>query len=97
MTASAKRFWLDRHTRQPAQSERFGRHAGGAAHGGARSFYEGDVAQALAKDVQAKGGSLSVEDLAGYRAWIGAALPVEYRDAMFHVMPGLTAGPTLPA
>ena len=64
------------------------------AQGGARTFYEGDVAQALAKDVQAKGGSLSVEDLAGYRAWIGAAQPVEYRDAMFHVMPGLTAGPT---
>ncbi|MBU2960013.1 gamma-glutamyltransferase [Citreicella sp. C3M06] len=64
------------------------------AKGGARSFYSGDIAQALAGDVQAKGGCLSTEDLAGYRAWMGRAQPVPYRDAMFHVMPGLTAGPT---
>ncbi|WP_223426592.1 gamma-glutamyltransferase [Tateyamaria pelophila] len=64
------------------------------AKGGARAFYEGDIAQTLAGDVQAKGGSLSADDLAGYRAWMGAARPVPYRDALFHVMPGLTAGPT---
>ncbi|WP_335949279.1 MULTISPECIES: gamma-glutamyltransferase family protein [Salipiger] len=64
------------------------------AAGGPRAFYEGDVGRALAQDVQAKGGSLAAEDLAGYRAWVGAAQPVPYRDALFHVMPGLTAGPT---
>ncbi|MBL3705821.1 gamma-glutamyltransferase [Sulfitobacter sp. BDSS02] len=64
------------------------------AKGGARAFYEGDIAKALAGDVQSKGGSLSTEDLAGYRSWMGPAQPVAYRDAMFHVMPGLTAGPT---
>ena len=64
------------------------------AAGGPRAFYEGDVAQALAKDVQEKGGSLAAEDLAGYRAWMGPAQAVPYRDALFHVMPGLTAGPT---
>ncbi|MCA1287683.1 gamma-glutamyltransferase family protein [Salipiger bermudensis] len=64
------------------------------AAGGPRAFYEGDVGRALAQDVQAKGGSLAAEDLAGYRAWVGAAQPVSYRDALFHVMPGLTAGPT---
>lgn len=64
------------------------------AQDGARAFYEGDVAQALVQDVQAKGGCLSVDDLAGYCAWMGAAQPVPYRDALFHVMPGLTAGPT---
>ncbi|MFU1479302.1 gamma-glutamyltransferase [Roseovarius sp. C7] len=64
------------------------------ARGGARAFHEGDLAQAMARDVQDKGGSLGYDDLAGYRAWMGAARPVAYRDAMFHVMPGLTAGPT---
>lgn len=64
------------------------------ARGGARAFHEGDLAQAMARDVQDKGGSLSVEDLAGYRAWIGAPLRVKYRDAAYYVMPGLTAGPT---
>ncbi|WP_370211136.1 gamma-glutamyltransferase [Roseovarius sp.] len=64
------------------------------ARGGARAFHEGDLAQAMARDVQEKGGSLSYEDLKGYRAWMGAATPVKYRDALYHVMPGLTAGPT---
>ncbi len=64
------------------------------ARGGPRAFYEGDIAQALAGDVQAKGGCLSTQDLNGYHAWVGAALPVSYRDALFHVLPGLTAGPT---
>ncbi len=64
------------------------------AQSGARGFYEGDLAQAMARDVQDKGGYLSAEDLAGYKAWMGAAQPVSYRDAQFHVMPGLTAGPT---
>ncbi|MBS8225721.1 gamma-glutamyltransferase [Vannielia litorea] len=64
------------------------------AKGGPRAFYEGDIAEALAGDVQAKGGSLSADDLRGYRAWIGAAQPVPYRDALFNVVPGLTAGPT---
>lgn len=64
------------------------------AEAGPRSFYEGDLAQAMAQDVQDKGGCLAAEDLAGYSAWMGAARPVDYRDARFHVMPGLTAGPT---
>lgn len=33
------------------------------ARGGARAFHEGDLAQAMARDVQEKGGSLSYEDL----------------------------------
>ena len=64
------------------------------ADGGARAFHEGDLAQALARDVQDKGGYLSVEDLSGYRPWMGGATRVDYRDAVYHVMPGLTAGPT---
>jgi gamma-glutamyltranspeptidase len=34
------------------------------------------------------------DDLADYRAWMGSAQTVPYRDALFHVMPELTAGPT---
>ncbi|MBY8976929.1 gamma-glutamyltransferase [Rhodobacteraceae bacterium NNCM2] len=61
---------------------------------GAREFYDGDLAAALASDVQAKGGSLSAEDLASYNAVFSDPLSFSYRDALFHVMPGLTAGPT---
>ena len=64
------------------------------AQAGARGFYEGDLAQAMARDVKDKGGSLSAGDLATYKAWMGVAHPVSYRDAQFHVVPGLTAGPT---
>ncbi len=38
------------------------------AHEGAGSLYGGDVGRAMAADVQAKGGFLSLADLAGYRA-----------------------------
>lgn len=64
------------------------------ANDGARAFYRGDLAQMLVKDIQDKGGSLSADDLAGYHAWMGPAQPFHYRDAQFHVVPGLTAGPT---
>ena len=67
------------------------------ARDGARAFHDGDVGRALAEDVRAKGGSLAASDLAGYRSWTGPARPVPYRDALFHVAPGLTAGPTFAA
>ncbi|MEO5699485.1 MAG: gamma-glutamyltransferase [Casimicrobiaceae bacterium] len=65
------------------------------AHAGADDFYRGDIAQALAGDVRAKGGCLSAADLAEYRAEIVAARAVRYRDATVYVAPGLTGGPTL--
>jgi gamma-glutamyltranspeptidase/glutathione hydrolase len=64
------------------------------ARDGARAFYDGDLGAAMARDVQDKGGYLSREDLQSYRAEIGMPLEVSYRDARFHVMDGLTAGPT---
>ncbi|WP_415234368.1 gamma-glutamyltransferase [Pseudorhodobacter sp.] len=64
------------------------------AQGGARALYDGDLGAALARDVQEKGGYLARGDLAAYRASIEAPLAVAYRDARFHVMDGLTAGPT---
>ncbi|MEI4233530.1 gamma-glutamyltransferase [Roseovarius sp. D22-M7] len=61
---------------------------------GARALYDGDVGAAMAADMQAKGGSLSHDDLRAYRATFREPLKVSYRDARFHVPPGLTAGPT---
>jgi len=48
----------------------------------------------MVKDVQAKGGSLSMQDLHNYHAYFADALSFTYRDGQFHVLPGLTAGPT---
>tara|TARA_R110000787_G_scaffold36948_7_gene94145 strand:- start:3565 stop:5133 length:1569 start_codon:yes stop_codon:yes gene_type:complete len=64
------------------------------AREGARALYDGDLGAAMARDVREKGGYLSREDLQSYRAEIQVPLGVNYRDARFHVMDGLTAGPT---
>jgi gamma-glutamyltranspeptidase/glutathione hydrolase len=65
------------------------------ARGGARALYDGDLGVALARDVQDKGGYLSHDDLRAYRARIEAPHSFSYRDARFHVVGGLTAGPTI--
>lgn len=62
---------------------------------GRRAFYDGDLAQAIAADVQAGGGSLSADDLAGYRAAIVDPLVCAYGDAAVHLVPGLSGGPTM--
>ena len=64
------------------------------ARDGARALYDGDLGAAMARDVQNKGGYLSRDDLLAYRAEMQAPLKVSYRDAVFNVMGGLTAGPT---
>ncbi|HEY9037998.1 MAG TPA: gamma-glutamyltransferase [Roseovarius sp.] len=64
------------------------------ARDGARTLYDGDLGAAMARDVQDKGGYLSHDDLRAYRAEMQAPLSVSYRDARFHVLDGLTAGPT---
>lgn len=65
------------------------------ADGGAREFYEGDVAAALVADIRAKGGSLSMDDLAAYRARSAATVETAYRGGVVHAPPGLSAGPDL--
>lgn len=62
---------------------------------GARDFYEGAIARAMVSDVQAKGGSLGLEDLAAYRAELRDAITVPYRGGHVHASKGLTAGPNL--
>jgi gamma-glutamyltranspeptidase/glutathione hydrolase len=64
------------------------------ARDGARALYDGDLGAAIARDVQQKGGYLSHDDLCQYHAEIQSPLSFSYRDARFHVMDGLTAGPT---
>jgi gamma-glutamyltranspeptidase/glutathione hydrolase len=61
---------------------------------GSAALYGGDIGSALAKDVRDKGGCLSLEDLASYRAQIGDALAVPYRGGRVFVAPGMTGGPT---
>jgi gamma-glutamyltranspeptidase / glutathione hydrolase len=65
------------------------------AREGAKALYGGDVGAALAKDVRDKGGSLSLEDLAAYRAAIVEPLGVSYRGGRILAAPGLTGGPAL--
>ncbi|WP_029586616.1 gamma-glutamyltransferase family protein [Bradyrhizobium sp. URHD0069] len=62
---------------------------------GPRDFYEGDLARAIAADVQAGGGALSVEDLAAFRAHVREPLAVPYRGGVVYATPELTGGPTL--
>lgn len=64
------------------------------ARDGPEAFHNGDLGAALARDVWDKGGYLTRDDLAANRAQFHAPLSVPYRDAMFHAVPGLTAGPT---
>ncbi|MGE0313252.1 MAG: gamma-glutamyltransferase [Lautropia sp.] len=65
------------------------------ARGGARSFYEGELARRIAADVAGAGGSLREDDLAGYRVRVAPSLAIPWRDAIVHATPELTAGPTL--
>ncbi|HYF43777.1 MAG TPA: gamma-glutamyltransferase [Ramlibacter sp.] len=64
------------------------------AEGGPRALYEGPIAQALARDVRAKGGCLSEADLAAYQAEWAEPLEVPYRGGRVFAAPGLTGGPT---
>ncbi|PZX17089.1 gamma-glutamyltranspeptidase/glutathione hydrolase [Palleronia aestuarii] len=65
------------------------------AEAGPRDFYEGDIAAALVSDVQAKGGSLALSDLAEYRARRAPSLEQPYRDGRVMAPSGFSAGTEL--
>ncbi len=67
------------------------------AEKGARELYDGELGASMAADIQAKGGSLSHDDLRAYEARFSDPLSFAYRGARFDVPPGLTAGPTFRA
>ena len=65
------------------------------AEAGPRDFYEGETARAIITDIAANGGCLSLDDLMHYDARVQPVPSARYRDSTVHVMPGLTAGPSL--
>ncbi|MGY4231712.1 gamma-glutamyltranspeptidase/glutathione hydrolase [Bradyrhizobium sp. USDA 4449] len=65
------------------------------AEAGPRDFYEGDLAKSIASDIRSDGGSLSVEDLAAFRAHLREPLAIPYRGGRVYATPELTAGPTM--
>nr|WP_280517705.1 gamma-glutamyltransferase [Falsirhodobacter halotolerans] len=67
------------------------------AEAGAGDFYSGDIAHALADDVQAKGGRLSVADLAAYRARVAPTRQFAHNGGVVHAASGLSAGAELGA
>jgi gamma-glutamyltranspeptidase/glutathione hydrolase len=65
------------------------------ARAGRRDFYEGEVGNAIVKDVKAAGGILDAEDLRAYHARVVDPLMTDYHEARFALAPGLTAGPSM--
>jgi gamma-glutamyltranspeptidase/glutathione hydrolase len=61
---------------------------------GPGALYGGDVGREMAKDVRDKGGCLSIDDLAAYRARILDAPTIPYRGGRVFAAPGMTGGPT---
>jgi gamma-glutamyltranspeptidase / glutathione hydrolase len=57
----------------------YGRTLRTLAHEGARSFYEGEIAERIAADFELHGGFVSRSDLAAYRAEVSAPLESTYR------------------
>jgi gamma-glutamyltranspeptidase/glutathione hydrolase len=62
---------------------------------GARPFYSGDIADAVCEWLGERGGSLTREELGGYRAIERAPLSMRYRDRVVLTNPPPSAGGTL--
>jgi gamma-glutamyltranspeptidase/glutathione hydrolase len=62
------------------------------ADGGARAFYEGKLAETMAREVAAAGGIWTAKDLAGYRAKEREPIVFEYRGHTVITMPPPSAG-----
>lgn len=62
---------------------------------GARGFYQGDIAQQLAKDCQERGGYLTLSDLKRYRVIERQPLATSYRGRTFLTNPPPSAGGAL--
>lgn len=64
----------------------------GIADHGARWFYEGPLATALARAVRAKGGALQAPDLAGHRSVVAEPLSLQWNDVRIHCQPPMSQG-----
>ena len=65
------------------------------ADAGPRDYYEGEIAQSIARDIKAMGGILSADDLKRYKARIVEPITTEYHGAQLALAPNLTAGPSM--
>ncbi len=65
------------------------------ADAGPRDYYEGEVAQSIARDIKKLGGILSADDLKRYHARIVEPITTEYHGAQLALAPNLTAGPSV--
>jgi gamma-glutamyltranspeptidase/glutathione hydrolase len=88
--------WTETQTRHLDQTA-MARTLAQIADEGAAAFYRGDIAQALVRDVQAKGGCLAMDDLQGYEAAWAEPLVLNHRGGTIWAPPGLTGGPTMAA
>ncbi|WP_342358885.1 gamma-glutamyltransferase [Terrarubrum flagellatum] len=64
------------------------------AQAGARDFYEGEIAQGLARDLEKGGSAIRGRDLASYEVAWRPALAGRYRDFDIAAVPGLSGGPS---
>ena len=65
------------------------------AQEGASTFYTGSLARALIADIEARGGYLSLDDLAAVKAQVREPATLRYRDYDIAVAPELNGGPTM--
>jgi gamma-glutamyltranspeptidase / glutathione hydrolase len=65
------------------------------AEAGPGAFYEGEIAQQIAKDCQERGGYLTLEDLRSYQVIQRQPLMTRYRDTTFLTNPPPSSGGTL--
>lgn len=76
--------------RQPALAATLRR----LADGGPREFYEGELAERMARGLQAAGAPLTRDDLAATRVHVSPALTMPYADGVLATMPPPTQGVT---
>ena len=62
---------------------------------GANAFFEGQLAESIAADLEAAGSKITTKDLADVSATITDPLSAPYRNGTVHVAGNLTAGPSL--
>ena len=62
-----------------------------AAHGG-QAFYEGELAAAIAADMQANGGYVTAADLANYQTLDGRYISLDYRGYQIHTIAAPAGG-----
>jgi gamma-glutamyltranspeptidase/glutathione hydrolase len=62
------------------------------ADSGREAFYEGKLAEAIARFCRQRGGLLSYEDLANHRTWVGEPIRTSYRGHTVHGQPPVSQG-----